>query len=501
MTPIRRGVATLTMLFASSPSLFADAPPAAPPAPASAWLLVTRSPVKVELDVDGVFEPQRFTVAQVDTLAWHNTPQSLEVIEGVAQGTVVKSGDVLVKFDTRAIDTAVRDLELAAAGVATKLQSAEQDLRFLRQSAEVETAAAQRAVDRAAADRKRFLEVDLPLTYKRLEENVKTSKFGVEYASEELRQLQKMYREESITEETEQIILARQRRAVDSATFALKVVENDSDKYTKVVIPRQQEDSELGVKAAATALEVAKATLAVKLALAEQALAKAQNDDGDARRKLAEMKHDQSLMTLKSPADGIVYYGHAERGKWADAPLVAAAMKPGGQLRPRTPIFTIVSPRPMTLRASVNEATVAQLRADLAGVVSPAALPDHTLAAKVTAIDKLPVAGLYDVLLSVTVGDDDAALLPGMACKIKLVPCDKPAALAVPAAAVRTDEEAKPYVTMRDAAGTAVKRPVKLGCRSGTNVEILEGLNEGDAVQPDIAKPATAAPAPAAPKN
>ena len=496
MTSTRRGLRAITVLLALSTAALADAPPAAAPPPPG-WQAVTHGPFKVELDIDGVFEAQHMTPVQVDTLALQNGPMMLEVLEGVPQGTLVKTGDVLIKFDTKAVDLAVRDAQLAASGAATRLQAAAQDLAFLKHAAEVETAAAQRNADHSVADLKRFMDDDKPLAVKRWDETLLNAHFGVDYAAEELKQLAKMYREESMTEETEEIVLTRQRRAVDAAKFALRGTENEVDRQKNVLLPRQQEDMELGVKAAVTALEVTKATLAVKLESAQQALTKATNDDADARRHVGEMLHDQAAMILKSPADGVVYYGRCEHGKWIDAPAVAAAMKPGGQFRPKFPLLTIVSPRPVALRASVGENILTQIRLDLPAVATPVALPDSTLAAKITSIDPLPTASASDVVLSVTLPDEASALLPGMSCKVHLIPADKPDAISIPAAAIHNDEPGKPYVMVRDPQGAAVKRGVKLGWRSGANVEITDGLTAGDLIQTDPAKPAP--PTPAAP--
>ena len=70
--------------------------------------------------------------------------------------------------------------------------------------------------------------------------SVKSAVEYLEYAKEELRQLEKMYRSKDLTEETEEIILRRTRFQVESSEVQLKEAELRRDVTLKVELPRRE---------------------------------------------------------------------------------------------------------------------------------------------------------------------------------------------------------------------------------------------------------------------
>ena len=57
-------------------------------------------------------------------------------------------------------------------------------------------------------------------------------------------------------------------------------------------------------------------------------------------------------MTVKSPIDGIVYYGKSTRGRFSDSTSLAENLRYGGIIQPNHVVMTVVDPRPMVIRAS-----------------------------------------------------------------------------------------------------------------------------------------------------
>ena len=75
----------------------------------------------------------------------------------------------------------------------------------------------------------------------------------------------------------------------------------------------------------------------------------------------------------------------------------------------------------------------------------------------------VPVApGSFDVRLSVVLGQKAKFLMPGMACKVKLVPYRKKDAITVPVKSVFADEldDEKHYVWVLDKGGKPQRRDV-----------------------------------------
>ncbi len=67
------------------------------------------------------------------------------------------------------------------------------------------------------------------------------AKVVLEYQQEELRQLEKMYKADDITEETEEIVLRRARDNVEQAKFMLEFAQLNHDHALKFDLPRKEE--------------------------------------------------------------------------------------------------------------------------------------------------------------------------------------------------------------------------------------------------------------------
>ena len=91
---------------------------------------------------------------------------------------------------------------------------------------------------------------------------------------------------------------------------------------------------------------------------------------------------DRKSMAVESPADGYVYYGRCTRGKWPGVDAMASQLQEGGKLTPNNVFMTIVSPRPLRVRADVAEKDLYRLAKGLqrhgrARRLSGHETPDH----------------------------------------------------------------------------------------------------------------------------
>ncbi|MGC8642009.1 MAG: efflux RND transporter periplasmic adaptor subunit, partial [Isosphaeraceae bacterium] len=194
-------------------------------------------------------------------------------------------------------------------------------------------------------------------------------------------------------------------------------------------------------------------------------------------------------MTVHSPADGLVYYGRGERGKWSTAAAVGSKLHKGGVILPDEVFITVVAPRPLVIRATVDEKDLHALagRAELKGHAFPTVDPAMSLVACLAGLTSVPrEAGKFDIVADVELGPDAALIRPGMACTLKFVTYRAASALSVPSSAVSEDEADDGtitrvvYLPRKDS--KPEKRTVKIGKTSGGKTEILSGLQEGDEV-------------------
>jgi multidrug resistance efflux pump len=442
---------------------------------------VEKGPAKVEVNLKGIVEAEQMAEVSITPEAWD---KPLAVQKAAPHGTTVKKGDVLIQLEVDKIDQAIKDLKADRSLEALALKQAEEELPVLEKSVPLDLSAAERAAKLADEDLKKFTEVDRPLAEESAKQAVKNATHSHEYAKEELRQLQKMYRSKDLTEETEEIILKRQQHAVESAAFYLKTATIHRDQTLKVELPRKAVALREDAAKLTVAQEKAKATLPLMLNQKRLALSKLKYEKERTTERLAKLEKDREAMTIRAPADGIVYYGRCQNGQWSTATAAAAKLQPGGAVTPGEVVMTVVTPRPFFIHAVVEEKDLHWLRAGMKGKAVMAGYPDDKLPAKLVQVSVVPqTPGRFLARVALEVVNSDV-LMPGMACTVKITAYSKKDALKVSKTAVFTDDgdDEEHYVYVSAKHGKPEKRLVKIGKTAGDKIEILVGLQEGDEI-------------------
>src|SRR5581483_8118679 len=163
----------------------------------------------------------------------------LLVQKAIEHGTRVRKGDTLLWLDLERLDHTIRDLEAQERQDELALKLAEKELPLLEQSAPLELAAAEQAKKVADEDLQDFLLKGRAFSEQMSDFRVKSARHMLESAREELRQLEKMYKANDLTEETEELILKRQRHHVEMAAFFAKSAEKWHEETVKVELPRR----------------------------------------------------------------------------------------------------------------------------------------------------------------------------------------------------------------------------------------------------------------------
>jgi len=317
------------------------------------------------------------------------------------------------------------------------VKQAEGELQFLEKSAPLDLTGTRRQRRIAEEDLARFLKVDRPMSKKSADFTLKMARQHLEYQEEELRQLEKMYKADDLTEETEEIILKRARNAVEQAKFTLEIEKVYHDRMVKLNLPRREESVKESAQRSAILWNKVKATLPLAMEKERLELDKLKLERARAKEKLQKLLADRATMSVKAPAAGVVYYGRCIRGKFSGAASLANNLRRGGSLAAGQVFMTVVKPRPMFIRAAVPEKHLQYVRAGLKGTASPTGYPDLKLAARIRHVAAVPTSsGSFDSRINVALDRQAQALMPGMTCKVKLVPYVKKNVLTVPPKAV-----------------------------------------------------------------
>ena len=461
--------------------------PAADDKPADAksadTIRVTPDLFRIVVELDGVFEAEQMTEIILLPQQW----STFSVEEVAPQGSLVKAGDLLIKFDARKIDDELRAAEFQSELGRLSLLLNHSELQSLEQSVPLDLRAAREAFDRARSELEYHQKFWERLNRESADQSLKASEYALENSREELNQLEKMYKADELTEETEEIILKRARRAVEFAEFTLTRSQAQHDQTINVSLPQQGRQVVEAVTRQEIALSRAEATLPLSLDQKRIERQKLEQTQRQLVEKLEQLQADRKWMEVRSPVAGYVYYGHCDRGRWTVGSTLARQLRKGGAATTNTVLMTIVSPERLFFRLDIPEKSLHQITADLPGLITPSGFPALRFTGVLTAIDPIPVKeGLFDGRLKIDSANDPQAkalVRPGMTGKVKFVAYESKEAISVPNSAVQTDpaDDSVKFVYV-DEAGAPVRRPVVTGHSQGDRTEIKEGLKAGDVV-------------------
>ena len=290
-----------------------------PAATKDATYKVKQAPFKIEVDLSGVFEADQTwpVVLRPDSYS------SFTVVKAVPPGKRVQKGETLVWLDMKDIDQQLQDLEHTLQLNKLSQQLAKTDMELLKTTVPLDLESAARTKRIADEDLNYFLKINRAFEEESAEFSLKSSRQSLEYAEEELKQLEKMYNADDLTEETEEIVLKRARNDVERSKFYLKSSELRSKKALDQDIPREEQELTEAAQRAEIALAKSKATLPTQLEKQQIENAKLLLANKRAEEKLKELMKDREMMAVQSPAEGYVYYGRCTRGKWSGVDSVA----------------------------------------------------------------------------------------------------------------------------------------------------------------------------------
>jgi HlyD family secretion protein len=443
---------------------------------------VKASPLKIELELDSKFVARDTSEVKLEPEEW----SEFKIVEIVPHGATVHQGQTLVKFDGEKLKEAIAELEIDQKIEELALLKAEQELPRAEESIKKAFEQAERALADAKVDYKNYQEVDREMMVRQIDMQLKSAQQSAENAREELDQLEKMYLADDLTEETEEIVLKRQRVAVEMADFMLERSKIQHERGHELQMPRNDITEKEFVESLELQFERAKTALETDLTRGRYDLEKARRARAKSLEKHADLTKDLGLLEIKAPTDGVVYYGGATRGEWTDMASMIQRLKPDADAPTDSVLMTIVAPKPLVVETTLEEKDLVGIKKDQAATVVPTADDEVKLKAKVTNVSAIPVeAGKFALALELTGGDAPEWLVAGMTGKTKLTTYEDKSALLAPKSAVHSDDaDDSKYVWLVD--GEKVeKQTVTTGKTKGEEIEIVEGLEAGDVVSLD----------------
>ena len=177
---------------------------------------------------------------------------------------------------------------------------------------------------------------------------------------------------------------------------------------------------------------------------------------------------------FRSPINGVV----------TDRPLYPGEMAAAG-----TPLLTVMDTTSVVARAHIPQDQAALLKlGDKATITVPAAVPgavhgeDDPIDGRVTVVSPALDPNSTTVEVWVRAKNPKGRLRPGTSVQISMLARAVPNSVVIPAAAVLTAADENSYVMLAGSDNRAHQKTVKTGIRQDDQVQILDGLAEGDRV-------------------
>ncbi|NQZ70740.1 MAG: hypothetical protein HRT89_22020 [Lentisphaeria bacterium] len=277
------------------------------------------------------------------------------IVKSVANhGQFIKKGQPVIVVKTEALLESIKqkkiDLKLAKITQAEKLNA----FALLKIESQLKQESIDLKLKYAREYFKKFLEIYKKLNTESSEFMLKTINNFIAYEKEELKQLKKMYEEDDITEESEEIILRRQTDYLERLNFILKSNKISHDELLKNGLPRFEKDlkreiEQLAIEQKKLQLEIPATRKSKELKIQKtKLLMKKQESD------LKKLENDLPLMSFNAPHDGIIYYGNFRSHLWSKSEYERTLI-PGGRPRVNAILITIISPDAIKLIAEIDE--------------------------------------------------------------------------------------------------------------------------------------------------
>lgn len=174
---------------------------------------------------------------------------------------------------------------------------------------------------------------------------------------------------------------------------------------------------------------------------------------------------NQAYTSIKSPLSGVI----SER-----------LIRKGNMIGVDQNVYRVTDFDPLQAILHVPEHEMAKIRKNQPAEIKVDALPGKSFRAHVERISPIvdPTTGTFKV--TVIINEKNETLKPGMFGRVKIVYDTRLSTKMIPKAAVMSEDETQTVFVVRDS--LAYKKIIKTGYINGINIEVLEGLEDGEVV-------------------
>ncbi|MBX9579976.1 MAG: efflux RND transporter periplasmic adaptor subunit [Gemmataceae bacterium] len=411
-----------------------------------------------------------------------------KLVSILPEGTQVKKGDSVAKFDTDVLQKGINEQEVKWETAEGKLKAAASELEVQKNKAEGEIAKAKLTLtlaklDQEAYEKGEFLALldSKKSTLELGKKDLKEAQDGLEFSRGMVKK--GFYQQEQLR--AKELFVEGKQAAVRQAETDLRVLQEFTKRKQEVKLKAESEDAERNLQRTIKSQDAASEK-------AENEVKAAKKTAEIEKKQLERLKAQLDQCEVKAPGDGILIY--VKFRPWDDS----STIKPGAQLYFQQPIFNLPDLTRMKVKMKVHESVVKKVKVGLPVTMKIDALPNQVLHGKVISVATLAQSdnwrggGVkeYETYVSIDDLPADAGLRPGMSAEVKILVKTIPEALTVPVQAVT--EVGGQHVCYVVSGDKVERREVTIGDANDQLVQVLEGISEGDRVALDARSRAAA---------
>ena len=400
----------------------------------------------------------------------------------VPEGTKVKKGDVVCKFDGSEIEKHIAEQEIKVKQAVARIETTQQEMEIQRNKGESDVIAAKVELTLAQLDLEKYQKGDYPAEYTKAEGEMELKKKDVEAESAKLEQYKALLKKGFKTPEDIRI---------QTSMLAAKELDYSSSKQfleVKEKYEYKRKSTEFSSKADQNQKKV------------EQSAGDRQGPgvQGDRRTTMRPRRPPTSsspqLKEYVKPEGEDGHEGRAGRhrrvrnDRYWDA---SSQVREGATVYSRQKIFSLPDMTRMQVKVNIHESLIKKIKAGQKAEVRIDAFPNVVFVGTVKSVSQLADSsrpwmsgGVKEYTTIVTLNDISGyELKPGMTAEARILVGELKNVLVVPVQAVA--ENKGDFYAFVDEPGGIKLRKVKVGENNEKLVEILDGLKEGESVALD----------------
>jgi HlyD family secretion protein len=438
---------------------------------------VTRGSLRIIVTERGNLESVK-TVDGICDLAGNQN----KIIQLVPEGNKVEKGDIVCRFDSSEIDKNIAQQEIKTKQASSKIETSKQEVEIARNTGESAVVGATVEFTLAELDLEMYQKGTYVAETEKIQGTIALKKKELVEAKDALEQMQGLVKKGFRSPSD----LRAAQGLFDSKELELKSTNSELKVKQKFEYKRKSTEFSSKVDQSSKKVVQEKAKLKASVAKSDSEFETAKATYMIEDQELKKF-HDQKEKTvIKAEQAGIVAYANDERFFSSDRQI-----REGATVYPRQKIFTLPDLSSMQVKVNIHESLIKKIKPGQTAEIRVDAFPNVVIVGKVKTVSQLADSnrgwmsgGVKEYTTVVTIEQmPKEELRPGMTSEVKILVGELTNVLVVPVQAV-AQHRGTFYAYVVTPRGLE-RRQVTAGETNELQVQVLDGLKEGETVALD----------------